>query len=43
MPDPCYDIEGLSANPSKLKNHETEKIDKNCFLLELKRWTTDFL
>ena len=30
-------IEGLSANPSKLKKHETEKIDKNFFLLELKR------
>ena len=30
-------IEGLSANLSKLKNHETEKIDKKFFLLELKR------
>ena len=28
---------------AKLKNHETEKIEQKFFLLELKRWTTDFL
>ena len=33
----------IHRNPSKLKKHETEKIDKNFFLLELKRWKTDFL